>query len=103
MFKDYGREEMRISDTQVQVLKNKLYSLSTHAKLYLFGSRVYDEKKGGDIDLLVIDEKLTEKDLRLLRVDFFKHFGEQKLDILLDDGELNTPFVQHIFTKAVLL
>lgn len=94
---------MRLSSSELNVLKSKLYSLSDRAKLYLFGSRVDDTKKGGDIDLLIIDETLSKKDLRLLRIDFFKHFGEQKLDIVLDNGELKNPFVKHIFQKAVLL
>jgi predicted nucleotidyltransferase len=88
---------------EIETLKNKLYSISSHAKLYLFGSRVDDTKKGGDIDLLIIDSSLTKKDIRVLRVDFFKHFGEQKLDIVLDNGELKNPFTKHIFQKAVLL
>ena len=94
---------MRLSSSELKVLKSKLYSLSDSAKLYLFGSRVDDTKKGGDIDLLIIDYTLSKKDLRLLRVDFFKHFGEQKLDIVLDNGELKTPFVRHIFQRAILL
>jgi len=94
---------MRLSSQEITILKKKLYSLSSDAKLYLFGSRVDDTKKGGDIDLLVVDANLTKKDLRLLRVEFFKHFGEQKLDVVLDNGELNTPFVKHILKKAILL
>ncbi len=65
---------MRLGDDQIQVLKSKLNELSSSAKLYLFGSRVDDTKKGGDIDLLV-----------------------------LNDGHLNDPFVKSIFPKAVLL
>ena len=94
---------MRISDAQIKVLKNKLYTLSNQAKLYLIGSRIDDNKKGGDIDLLVVDTTLTKKDLRILRIEFFKHFGEQKLDILLDNGRFASPFSKHIFKKAVLL
>jgi len=94
---------VRLSSSELKVLKSKLYSLSDSAKLYLFGSRVDDTKKGGDIDLLIIDDTLSKKDLRLLRVDFFKHFGEQKLDLVLDNGELKTPFVRHIFQRAILL
>lgn len=94
---------MRLYKEQVQVLKSKLATLSVDAKLYLFGSRVDDNARGGDIDLLVVSDKLTKKDLRVLRVDFFKHFGEQKLDIVLDNGEFKNPFTRHIFQKAVLL
>lgn len=96
-------EEMRLYQKQVEVLKNKLNSLSADAKLYLFGSRVDDDARGGDIDLLVVSDKLTKKELRALRIDFFKHFGEQKLDIVLDNGEFKNPFTRHIFQKAVLL
>lgn len=94
---------MRLSKEQIDILKDKLKNLSTTAKLYLFGSRTDDNKKGGDIDLLVISKELTKKDIRLLRVEFFKYFGEQKLDIILDNGELKNPFTKYIFQKAVLL
>jgi predicted nucleotidyltransferase len=103
MFNKDGREKMRLCKEQIEVLKNKLQTLSSSAKLYLFGSRIDDTARGGDIDLLVVSDELTQKDLRLLRVDFFKHFGEQKLDIVLDNGEFKNPFVKHIFQKAVLL
>lgn len=94
---------MRLSQEQIEVLKNRLKTLSLNAKLYLFGSRVDDTKKGGDIDLLVVSDEITKKDLRLLRVEFFKYFGEQKLDIVLDNGEFKNPFTKHILQKAVLL
>lgn len=94
---------MRLKQEQIELLKNKLKTLSSNAKLYLFGSRVDDAKKGGDIDLLVVSDEITKKDLRLLRVEFFKYFGEQKLDIVLDNGEFKNPFTKHILQKAVLL
>ena len=93
---------MRLYQEQAKVLKDKLKTISSTAQLYLFGSRVDDEKKGGDIDLLVVSKEITKKDLRYLRIEFFKHFGEQKLDIILDDGEFKNPFTKHIIKKAVL-
>ncbi len=94
---------MRLAQEQIDVLKNKLKTFSLDAKIYLFGSRTDDTKRGGDIDLLILSNEVTKKDLRVLRVEFFKHFGEQKLDIVLDNGEFKTPFTKHIFQKAVLL
>ena len=94
---------MRLTIDERRLLKEKLASLSQEAKLYLFGSRVDDAKRGEDIDLLVVSSDLTKKDLRKLRVAFFKDFGEQKLDILLDDGTFTNPFHKMIFKKAVLL
>ena len=94
---------MRLEGEQIALLKNKVHSLSCKAQIYLFGSRVDDAKKGGDIDLLVVSETLNKKDLRLIRIEFFKHFGEQKIDIVLDDGTFTNPFHKHILQKAILL
>jgi len=94
---------MRLSNEEIELLKRKLYSLSNEAKLYLFGSRIDDSKRGGDIDLLVVSSKLTKRDMRVLRVEFFKHFGEQKLDIVLDNGEFKETFVKLIIKEAILL
>ena len=94
---------MRLYQEQIKVLKDTLKTISSTAKLYLFGSRVDDTKKGGDIDLLVVSNEMTKKDLRTLRIEFFKHFGEQKIDIVLDDGAFKNPFTKHIIKKAVLL
>ena len=94
---------MRLEGEQITLLKNKVQSLSDKAQIYLFGSRVDDTKKGGDIDLLVVSKTLTKRDLRLIRIEFFKYFGEQKLDIVLDDGTFANPFHKHILQKAILL
>jgi predicted nucleotidyltransferase len=94
---------MRLEQEQIIVLKQKLKSLCSNAKLYLFGSRVDNTKRGGDIDLLVVSDSLNKKDLRVLRLEFFKHFGEQKLDIILDDGKFRNPFSKLVIKKAILL
>jgi len=94
---------MRLEGEQITLLKNKVQSLSDKAQVYLFVSRVDDTKIGGDIDLLVISKTLNKKDLRLIRIEFFKHFGEQKIDIVLDDGTFTNPFHKHILQKAILL
>ena len=94
---------MRLTQQQIDVLKNTIHVLSPEAQLYLFGSRVDDTKRGGDIDLLVVSSTLTPKDLRALRIEFYNHFGEQKLDVVLDDGSFSNPFHEHILQKAILL
>ncbi len=94
---------MRLTTNEINVLKNKLHLLSDEAKIFLFGSRTDDNKKGGDIDLLIVSEKLTKKDIRKLRLDFFDHFGEQKLDIVLDNGNFSSPFTKIIYNKAIQL
>ena len=93
---------MRLANEQRAFLKDFLKVLSDEAKIYLFGSRVDDNKKGGDIDLLIVSKKITKKDIRKLRIEFFKRFGEQKIDIVLYDGISENPFVKAIKDKVLL-
>ncbi|MBN2617031.1 MAG: nucleotidyltransferase domain-containing protein [Spirochaetales bacterium] len=94
---------MRLSSKEIENLKKTLESIDCNAKLYLFGSRTNNSKKGGDIDLLIISETMTKKELRSIRINFFNEFGEQKLDIILDDGTLKDPFCKLIFKDAIEL
>jgi len=94
---------MRISKEEIEVLRKTLAELDIEARLYLFGSRVNDEKKGGDIDLLIVSKKITKMDLRKIKREFFNKFGEQKIDIVLDNGEFNNPFAEKIIKEAVEL
>ena len=58
---------MRLSEKEKLIIINTAKEIfGDDAKIYLFGSRVYDDKRGGDIDILVktntrvsIDDKLT--------------------------------------------
>jgi len=94
---------MRLKQIEIDLLKKTIKQLSPDAKVYLFGSRTDDGKRGGDIDLLIVSKKITRKDIRKLRVEFFKRFGEQKIDIILDNGSFKDPFHKLIFKNAVLL
>jgi len=94
---------MRLSRDEITQLKTSLKSLDTKAELYLFGSRTNIHAKGGDIDLLVVSSTLTKAQLRKLRLDFCRRFGEQKIDIVLDRGDFTSPFHALIKTKAVRL
>ena len=44
---------MRLKDEEKQVILQAIRSVDPHAKVYLFGSRLDDSGKGGDIDLIV--------------------------------------------------
>ena len=45
---------MRLTEQQIQTIKQVVVMLAgDSAKITLFGSRVDDTKKGGDIDLLI--------------------------------------------------
>lgn len=94
---------VRLSGVEVQNLKASVSFADPHASIYLFGSRTDLTKRGGDIDLLIVSESIKKSDLTNIRWNFFEEFGEQKMDIVTDDGSIQTPFVEMVFPKAVKL
>ncbi len=44
---------MRLQKNEIDIIKNVILEHINDAKIVLFGSRVYDDKKGGDIDIFV--------------------------------------------------
>jgi len=92
---------MRLSLQEIKVLKTKLNDLDRNARLYLFGSRIDDQKKGGDIDLLIKSNTFKQADIRKLRLSFFDVFGEQKIDIIVDDGTDDNAFIKKIQQHAI--
>lgn len=77
---------MRLSKFQIQTILDGVEKFcGKDAKVWLFGSRVDDLKKGGDIDLYVeIDPNISILDAKLKLMSFFElKMGEQKIDILI--------------------
>ena len=94
---------MRLNSDEIEILKKSLKELDKDAQIFLFGSRIDDEKKGGDIDLLVISQKLNRKSIRHIKHRFFENFGEQKIDIIIDNGQMRDPFIKKIYNHSVIL
>ena len=92
---------VRLSSAEIKNLKESVFSADPYAAIYLFGSRMDMTKRGGDIDILIISQNIKKSDLTDIRWNFFEEFGEQKMDIVTDDGSVQTPFVEMVFPKAV--
>ena len=73
---------MRLDQTQKKALKIALQNLKIGDEVFLFGSRVDDAKRGGDIDLLIFSQQPSFELSRKIIRDFFKHC-EEKLDVLI--------------------
>ena len=78
---------MRLSPEEVTVITKAIrQAFGQQARVWLFGSRVDDNKKGGDIDLLVeppsgCDELLDKKLQALAKIQM--QLGEQKIDMVI--------------------
>lgn len=79
-------DTMRLSLNYKNVIKKHFNQFFGDGEIYLFGSRVDDSKKGGDIDLyLVLKEhtNLFDKKIKFLsRVK--RELGEQKIDVIFN-------------------
>ena len=95
---------MRISTEQIELLKENILALLPNAAIYLFGSRADDNKKGGDVDIMVLsDRELLWKEKSLIKYKFFEKFGEQKIDIVSFAFKEKSPFKQIAMTEGVKL
>ncbi len=73
---------MRLSAQESQVIREEVHSLDPAAEIVLHGSRADDSGRGGDIDLLVITDKLGFRDLLRLRRGILDRIGWQQLDLV---------------------
>ena len=96
---------MRLSVTEKREILFAVRMLDAESRVFLYGSRVDPKLAGGDIDLLVISEKIGFSEKISLLVEIKKRIGDQKIDLLVKtskDAAENT-FVQSIKDSAVEL
>ena len=77
---------MRLNQEQLHAIKTSFKDVFGRGELTLFGSRVDDLKKGGDIDLF-INPAEDKDDLFKLKLKFLvglkSKIGEQKIDLVI--------------------
>ena len=79
---------MRLTKKEKDAIKSN-FSKFFDGQIFLFGSRVDDAKRGGDIDLYVSSkttENLSAKKIKFLAA-LKSEIGEQKIDVVLDYGQ----------------
>jgi predicted nucleotidyltransferase len=77
-------------------------SFDPSARVYLFGSRADDQQKGGDIDILIISDKIHLKEKIKIRLALYDALGEQKLDIVVSANG-SDPFAKLALQQGVPL
>ena len=79
---------MRITDRHLSLIRQEsLKCFGSNTRVWLFGSRVDDTQRGGDIDLYVepeIQDAATLVDARLsFMIEMHRLIGDQKIDLVL--------------------
>ncbi len=97
---------MRLTDKQIASIRQAaLEAFGSDTRVTLFGSRVDDQKRGGDIDLLVqpsrIEQPLVCK-LRFLGL-LERDLGERKIDVVVEYANDSRPIVRVAHETGVVL
>lgn len=80
---------MRLEPYEIKAIKDSFISNFHSGKIYIFGSRVDDSKRGGDIDLYI--EPIETHNLVSKKIDFLvdlkSKIGDQKIDVVINRGK----------------
>jgi predicted nucleotidyltransferase len=104
-----GLSSMRLSIKEVAIIKQVVTSLlgNDGVRVTLFGSRVDDDAKGGDIDLLV--ETTAKQVSRVstanrIAASLQIQLGDQRIDVLLvDPNTIIKPIHEHARQQGTIL
>lgn len=90
---------MRLTIEQTEAIRQttaEIFDATT--PIWLFGSRVDDSKRGGDIDLLVAPRALNVEQALQAKIRFLnkleKRIGERKVDLIIEMPNDTRPIVQ---------
>jgi len=97
---------MRLTEYQLNVIKDAVIkTFGDKSKVSLFGSRIDDRQKGGDIDLFIqadfSPEEMFYRKIELLTELQFK-LGERKIDIITFNSLTAGDTIPRIVEEALL-
>jgi predicted nucleotidyltransferase len=96
---------MRLTLFEISTIQHNAQNIfGNTVKVYLFGSRVDDNKKGGDIDLYLVPENtdnLYEKKIKFLSA-LDSALGEQKIDVVIAKDKAR-PIEKEAIAKGIEL
>lgn len=99
---------MRLTQEQVEAIRysaNEVFG--SGAKVWLFGSRTDDSRRGGDIDLLVRPAATHTSSSLISKVRFLNkleaRLGERKVDVVVEAAADTRPIVRVAHETGVLL
>jgi predicted nucleotidyltransferase len=99
---------MRLTPETRQIIKHEAANLlGADCEVRLFGSRLDDDQRGGDIDLLVVTPHPIENRVELecrLAARLFLRLGGRNVDVLIKDtASPDSPIHRHAMQQGVVL
>ena len=84
---------MRFSQSEQTAICETVREFDSFARVFVFGSRIDEMAKGGDIDLFILSKRLPLLQQIRLKLRLYDRLGEQKIDLIV------TPEPQTVFNK----
>jgi uncharacterized protein len=97
---------MRLNPDQIEIIRNAAQAaFGPGVEIFLFGSRLDDNKRGGDIDLLIHPESTDQPLIRKIRFLGLleRQLGERKIDVVVAHPDDIRPIVQIARSTGVRL
>lgn len=99
---------MRLNDKIREIIKSEVFNqLGSEVVVRLFGSRVDDTQRGGDIDLLIEPRQPLEHRIQAeckLAARLFIRLGGRKVDVLIKDPTMPLqPIHEQAITHGIIL
>lgn len=91
---------MRINQEELDVIVSAIERFDSGCEIYLFGSRLDDSKRGGDIDILIASEVISPSLLADIEDKIFSLIDEQKIDFVLTRKSRPSAFARMILAKG---
>lgn len=94
---------LRLSEEEHKTIVDVCKERDQKVEVYLYGSRTDLLAKGGDIDLLIVSNKLRFRDKLDILSALKERLGDQKIDLVIaEEHELATdPFLREIMKTAM--
>lgn len=93
---------MRLKEDERQAILRAISAQDPQADVYLFGSRVDDAARGGDIDLLVLSHRIDLMAKLDILGDLHRRLGERKIDLVVYP-DLGQPFARIAVSEGIRL
>jgi len=95
---------MRLTQKEIKTIKQLYLDIFETGDIYLFGSRLDDSKRGGDIDLFIKTshkDDILNKKIKFL-VLLKQKIGDQKIDVVVSKDTTRT-IEQEALSKGIRL
>ena len=93
---------MRLTPQERAEITRSIAAHDPSAAIYLFGSRVDDQARGGDLDLLVLSKAIKLMDKLDILAELHRTLGDQKIDLVVYP-DLSRPFARIAVREGIRL